>query len=195
MDGASSSAGDVDRLVDVAVGAVARLARRGSVLTTGVALVAAVIVGGAYLIGIAAFTGGDRTIWLVAGGLLLAAAVGAPLLASVRLRGIPRRATALSSELRALLGRSEEAKRVVVETFDRESTADSGPTGRQVPAIVVQGQQFSRLRTIAGSSGELATLIATLRRLATLPGLVAIGIALTGVGAVLGFVFFLIWIF
>jgi hypothetical protein len=111
------------------------------------------------------------------------------------LRAIPRRASALSAELRALLGRSEEAKRVVVETFGRESTADSGPAGRQVPAIVVQGQQFSRLRTIAGSSGELTTLVATFRRLATLPGLVAVGLTLTGVGAVLGFVFFLIWVF
>lgn len=182
--------GDVDRLVESAIRGVSALARRGSLVTTVIALVAVLVVGLAYLAGIAAFDGGTQTVWLVVGGLFLLAAAGAPLLASVRLRRIPRDATRAAAELRTLLGRHDEAKRVVIDTVAHE-----GSEGGRVTALIAQGQSYTRLRTIVGRSDDLAALAATFRRLATLPGLVAVGLILIAAGALLGFVFTLVWIF
>lgn len=187
---------DIDRLVDRALGAVGTFARKGSTLTTGVALVAAFVVGLAYLVGLAAFGGGTRTVWLGVGAVMLLAAVGAPLLASMRLRAIPKQSTELAGELRTLLGKSEDAKRVVIETVAAEDGATgSMPSGRPVPALVFQSQHYTRLRTITGATGEFKTLASAFQSLASIPGLMSVGLLLTGLGGFLGFVFTLIWIF
>ena len=205
---------EIDDLVDRAVQAVAAIARRGSTLTTGVAIVAAVIFGSAYLVGLAAFGGSTRTMWAVVGGAMLLAAVGAPLVASFRLRAIPRKTRGLVGELRTLLGRDESAKRIVIETVAAEPTFDStgaaagdAPGGAspgvhgggrfgasRTPEVIGQFQRFSTLRSIAGAA-DVPTIASIARTIGSLPALVSIGILLTGVGAVLGFIFTLIWIF
>ena len=184
--------GDVDRLVDAALGALGSLARRGSTLTTGVALIALLVVGLSYGIGIAALDGSAQSAWVLLGGILLVTAVGAPLLASLRLRAIPKSTTKLASELRGLLGQSDAARQVVIETVAHdEPEAD----GRPLPAIVYQSQHFTTLRTLAGSSDDFKDLALVFHRVATLPGLVAIGLLLTALGALCGFVLFLVWVF
>lgn len=183
--------GDVDRLVDAALGALSNLARRGSTLTTGVALLALLVVGLAYAIGIAALDGSAQSAWVVLGGVLLITAVGAPLLASLRLRAIPRSTTKLATELRGLLGQSDAARQVVIDTVAHdEPQAD----GRPLPAIVYQSQHYTTLRTLAGTSGDFKDLAVVFHRVATLPGLVAIGLLLTALGALCGFVLFLVWV-
>ncbi len=132
------------------------------------------------------------------GALLLA--VGAPLLATFRLRSIPRKANSLVGELRTLVNRNSEAKRIVIDTVEAEpDTAQSmnargGFAGSRTPPVVLQFQRFSSLRSFA-TSDDVKNLASVVQTVGSLPGLVAGGIALTGIGAVLGFIFTLIWIF
>lgn len=196
---------EIDELVARAVAAVSTLARRGSSLTTGVAVVAAVVVGLAYLVGLAALDGGMRTVWAVVGGIGLLIAVGAPLLATFRLRSIPHKANHLVAELHTLVDRNNDAKRVVIDTVEAEPDAAAsvstrggfgagGIGGSRTPAVIVQFQRFSSLRNFA-TSDDVKNIASVSRTIGTLPVLVATGIALTGIGAFVGFVFMLIWIF
>lgn len=201
---------DIDALVDRAVSAVSTLARRGSTLTTGVAIVAAVVLGTTYLVGLAAFGGSSRTTWAIVGAALLVLGVGAPLVASFRLRSIPKKANSLVGELRTLINRDESARRVVIDTVTAEdgsaepSAAESmnarsgfvagGFGGTRTPAVVVQFQRFSQLRSFA-MSDDVKNIASVAQTIGSLPGLVAAGILLTGLGAFLGFIFTLIWIF
>lgn len=211
---------DIDALVDRAVSAVSTITRRGSTLTTGVAIVAGLVLGATYLVGLAAFGGSTRAVWAVIGAVLLLVGVGAPLLASFRLRSIPKRANSLVGELRTLLDRDESARRVVIDTVTAEDasappgTADplnaragsgaggfgaggfgaGGFGGSRTPGVVVQFQRFSQLRSLA-ISNDVRNLAQVARTIGSLPALVSAGILLTGLGALLGFVFVLIWIF
>jgi hypothetical protein len=205
---------DIDALVDRAVAAVSTIARRGSTLTTGVAIVAALVFGAAYLVGLGAFGGTTRTVWAVVGGALLLVAVGAPLVASFRLRSIPKKANSLVGELRALIDRDESARRVIIDTVLSEdgsaepSAADSMDARRfaaggfaaggfgsaRTPQVVMQFQRFSQLRSFA-TSDDVKNLAGVAQTVGSLPGLVSAGILLTGLGAILGFIFTLIWIF
>ena len=196
---------DIDDLVDRAVAAVATLARRGSSLTTGVAILAGLVFGAAYLVGLAAFGGGTRTVWAIVGGIGLVLAIGAPLLATFRLRSIPRKANRISAELRTLVNRNSEARKIVIDTVEAEPEsaqsmntrggfAVGGFAGTRTPPVVVQFQRFSSLRSFA-TSDDVKNLASVVQTVGSLPGLVAGGIALTGIGAVLGFIFTLIWIF
>lgn len=196
---------DIDALVDRAVAAVSALARRASSLTTGVALVAAVVVGSAYLAGLAAFDGSSRTGWAVVGGITLLSAVGAPLLGTLRLRAIPRHANSLVAELRTLVHRDDEAKRVVVETVEAEPEdatlsysrgrfAPGGIGATSTPASMAQFQRITSLRSFA-TADDLKHIAGVGRTVRSLPRLVATGIVLTATSALLGFIFTLILIF
>jgi hypothetical protein len=194
---------DIDALVDRAVAAVSALARRGSTLTTGVAIVAAVVLGATYVVGLAAFGGGTRTTWAVIGAVLFVIAVGAPLLASFRLRSIPKQAGRLVGELRTLLNRDESARRVIVDTVEAEplpaaTTARGGfgPAGfgGTRPEVVLQFQRLSALRNFA-TSADVRSIGNVARTIGLLPALLSAGIGLSGLGAFLGFIFMLIWIF
>lgn len=196
---------DVDALVDHAVAAVSALARRASSLTTGTAVAAAVIVGSAYLVGLAAFDGSARAGWAVVGGISLLFAVGAPLLATYRLRAIPRHKNDLVAELRTLLHRDDEAKRVVIETveadpqdatliYSRGGFAPGGTGGTRTPAAMAQFQRITSLGSFA-TADDLTHIATVGRTVRSLPRLVATGIVLTATGALLGFIFTLILIF
>ena len=207
---------DIDELVDKAVAVVSTLARRGSSLTTGVAVLAGLVFGAAYLVGLAAFGGTTRTVWAIVGGIGLLFAVGAPLLATFRLRAIPRKASSLAGELRTLVNRDSEARRVVIDTVEGQpesaqwtdvrggiSVGGLGSSGfgsgrfgggSRTPPVVLQFQRFSSLRSLA-TSADVKNIASVAQTGGSLPGLVAGGIALTGIGAVLGFIFTLIWIF
>jgi hypothetical protein len=196
---------DIDALVDRAVSAVSTLARRGSTLTTGVAIVAAVVLGTTYLVGLAAFGGTTRTMWAIVGAVLVIVAVGAPLVASFRLRAIPRKANRLVDELRTLINRDESARRIVIDTVEAEPGAPftmnarggfaaGGFGGTRTPEVVIQFQRFSQLRSFA-TSDDVKNLASVAKTVGSLPALVSAGILLTGLGAFLGFIFTLIWIF
>jgi hypothetical protein len=167
--------------------------------------VAAAVLGATYLVGLAAFGGSTRTTWAVVGAVLLVIAVGAPLVASFRLRSIPKKANSLVGELRTLIGRDESARRVVIETVEAEpNAADSmnapggfaagGFASTRTPQVVLQFQRFSQLRSFA-MSDDVKNLASVAQTVGSLPALVSAGILLTGLGGFLGFIFTLIWIF
>lgn len=186
---------DLDWLVRRAIDAVGRLARRGSIVTTGVALVALCISGLTYFVGLQAFDGSQRSVWMVIGAVMVIVAVGAPLLASYRLRSIPRHATALTGELRSLIGKDDEARRIVIDTVahDDEQSGDDAVTRPR--KVIVRGGQYNTLRQRAVHVGDVPSVVAVTRDLASLPALVAIGLAVTAAAGILGFFFTLIWIF
>lgn len=196
---------DIDALVDHAVAAVSALARRASLLTTGTAVAAAVIVGSAYLVGLAAFDASARIGWAVVGGISLLFAVGAPLLGTYRLRAIPRHKNDLVAELRTLLHRDDEAKRVVIETVEadpqdatlihsRGGFAPGRMGAARTPAAMAQFQRITSLGSFA-TADDLTHIATVGRTVRSLPRLVATGIVLTAAGALLGFIFTLILIF
>lgn len=189
---------DIDRLVDRAIAGLGAAARGGSSFTTSVALIGAVISGLAYLVGLAAFGGSTRAVWAVVGAAILLGAVGAPLLASFRLRSLPRQSAQLAGELRTLLRRDDDAKQVIIETVSWEddgATPPPGPGVRGLPPTIWRSQHYTTLRGIVGHTDDVTNLAAAFRRIATVPWLVIIGLLMTALSAFLGFVFLLIWIF
>lgn len=181
---------ETDALADRVMATVTFLARQGGRIVRWVAIVAAVVVGGAYLVGLAAFDGGGRTVWAAIGGLFLIVAVGGPLLALFRLSAIPRKASALTSELRTLLGGTAEAERVVIEVVE----ADERDGSTSAPALVGSYQRFTGLRDLARTKG-VHTLAAVIQSLTAIPRMLLTTLLLTIFSAFAGFVFFLIWIF
>lgn len=180
---------DREDLARRAVATVHMLAKRGSTLATGVALMVAMVAIAIYLLGLAALDGGARSGWMVIGGVLVVIAVGAPLLARWRLGSVGRHADALVGEIRTLLHQGSQAQRVVVDTFE---AGDPAGGGRQ--ALVVRAQQFNDLRSLATSFGNLRRLPAAMTAVTTFPGLLAIGLIMMVVFVVLGVVFLIAWI-
>lgn len=175
----------VDALVERANATIARYARLGSALALVVAVLGVAVAGGAELIGIAALGGGEEKVWVVIGGLLLAAAVVPPLVASVRLRAIPRHTGQLATDLRAMFDAGGEARAVVIET------TEAGAGSREVVTSVAP---MGRLRAAAiqsGAGGHLSDVAATLM---SLPALLAIALGAMCVSAITGFILLLVWI-
>ncbi|MET0460796.1 MAG: hypothetical protein ABW195_16210 [Ilumatobacteraceae bacterium] len=181
---------DIDDLARRTTAMVMSLARRAMGLATGIALVSLVIGGLSYLTGLAALDGSARSAWTLVGAVMLAFAVGAPLLARFRLSSISKDATELVLELGTLISGNPEAQRVVIETVAVDEPDASGAT--TMPAII-ETRQFSRLNQAASTTLGLRTLPGALRALTTFPILLGISIVLTLVFAVLGFLFLVAW--
>lgn len=169
------------------------LARRGAALAMGVAIVALVVIGLAYLLGILALDGTARTVWLVLGGLLLLVGVLWPLRAALGLRQLPKALGNFVTEVQTLLSDDAEARHVVIDTVDVAPSTTA--SGRTVPTIVSQSQRFTSLRELARKHASLGTLNRTAQQVASVPGLAAISILLTVLGGFLVLVFGLILIF
>jgi hypothetical protein len=184
---------DVDELARRAVDMATRFARQAGRLAVMTALFVAVTALIAYAIGRAALNGGARSTWTVVGAALLVVAVGAPLLAWWRLRAVRRHATELVGEVRRLITGNAEAERVVIDTV--ESQPSTGPPGRRQELAVVGTQSFYRLRTISLGTSDLRLLPRAMIAVTSFPGLLALGLLLSLVFGVLGFVFLLVWIF
>lgn len=184
---------EVRLLAERAGDAFVTLARRGATLATGVAIIALVVIGLAYILGLSALSGTARSIWLVVGGLLLLVGVLWPLRAAIALRRLPRLVRSFVEELEQLLSEDREARHVVIETV--EAVPGHTPSGRAVPTIVTQSQRFTSLRQIALDHAELATLRTAAQQVAAAPGLAAISLLLTFAGGFLILVFGLILLF
>jgi hypothetical protein len=181
---------DVDALARQMAALVTTVARRISVITVGVAVVAFIIGGLSYLTGLAGLEGSARSACTLIGGIMLVIAVGAPLLATWRLSSVSKHATALVSEVGRLISRDPAAERVVIDTVTvQPSPAGSGP----VPAII-ETRQFSRLRQTTLTASDLRELPGALRAITTFPLLLLISIVLMLVFGVLGFLFLIAWL-
>lgn len=184
---------EVSLLAERAGDAFVTLARRGATLAIGVAVIALVVIGLAYGLGLAALHGTARSIWLVVGALLLLVGVLWPLRAALGLRRLPRMLASFVEELKTLLSDDREARHVVIDTV--EAVPAHTPSGRVVPSIVTQSQRFTSLRQLALGHTDLNTLRTAAQQVAGAPGLAAISLLLTFASAFLILVFGLILIF
>ena len=172
-----------------AVDAVELLAREGSALAIGVALLTLLIAGSSFLTGLAALDGSVETAWIVLGGTLLVVAVGAPLLAWWRLRRVRRHATGLVAEVQRLASRSPEAERIVIDTVAVEpgATGTDGAGGRRSDRPV-QPAAHDRHRRRRPARAARRTA-----RRDDVPRLLGIALLLCLVFAILGFLFLVAW--
>jgi hypothetical protein len=185
---------DVDGLARRAVQFLALFARRAGRLAVAAGAFVAVIALITYAIGSAALSGGARSTWMILGGALVIVAVGAPLLAWWRLFSVRRHADELVGELSRLISGNSEAERVVIDTVEARPPPTGPPSGRQ-ELTVVGTQQFYRLRTLTLGTDDLPQLSRAMTAATSFPGLLALGLLLSLVLGVLGFVFLLVWIF
>jgi hypothetical protein len=185
---------DADSLARRAVDAVNLFARRGIVLALAAAVIAGFTALMAYLVGLAALSGGARSLWVVIGGALVVVAAGAPLLAAWRLHAVRRNAGDLVGEVQGLVTGNVEAERIVIDAVEAEDATAVAPPRVAQQRALVQARQFNRLRTVAVTS-HLRKLPRAMTALASFPVLIAIALGATLVSALLGFVFLLVWIF
>ena len=173
-----------------AVDAVELLARTGSALAIGVALLTLLIAGSSFLTGLAAMDGSVETAWIVLGGTLLVDRRRRP---AARLVATPAGPPPRHRPRRARSSASPAAARRPSGSSSRPSPSSPAPAGPTTPAVVGQTAQFSRLRTIAVDAGDLRELPGALRAVTMFPLMLAIALLLCLVFAILGFLFLVAW--
>ncbi len=174
---------DLDDLAGRMVRLVTALAGRGMRWAIRVAVVVALAAVTMYLLGLAAFDGSAEQVWAVAGAIIGLAAIAAPLLAAWRLRSVRRDATALVGDVRTLVDRNADARRVVIETVETGL-----PTGER-SVVVYQSQDFGDLHRMAVRTDDLKSLPAALSAVRTFPGLLIIGVLATLLFGFASFIF------
>jgi hypothetical protein len=172
-----------DDLARRMVALVTTLAGRGVRWAVRVAVVVFVAAAAMYLLGLAALDGSVGDVWPVLGALIGLAAVAAPLLAAWRLHRVQRDASALVADVRTLVGRNAEARRVVIDTVEAGT-----PTGDR-SIVVYQRRDFGDLQRMAVSAEDLPALPSALTAVRSFPGLLLIGVLATMGFAFVGFVF------
>lgn len=176
---------DVDELARNLTAFLDRLSRGATRWAVRVAVAAAIAAVAMYLLGLAALDGPVGRIWPWFGALIGLAAVAAPAWAAWQLSSIRRNATGIVGDVRTVLGRSNEAQRVVVDTVEANE-----PTGDR-SIMVVRNQDFGDLRRIVGAGSDLKSLPVALAALASLPARLLIGVLATLAFAALSFLFLL----
>jgi hypothetical protein len=184
---------DVDELTRRTTTLVTGLATKAMRLAAGVAVVVLIVGGLSYLTGLAGLDGSARSLWTVLGLIMLVVAVGAPLRAWWRLAAVSKKASALAGDIRTLITRDADARRVVIETVAVDKPPPAG--GRELRPAVYDSRQIHRLRTVTVKASDLRELPGAIRAVTTFPWL--LGLALLGVlvFGLLGFLFLLAWIF
>jgi hypothetical protein len=174
---------DLDRLAQRAVDAVLRLVRRGIALAGGVLIIAAFCCIVGFLLGLAALSGGIRSVWVVLGGFFLVVGVGSVIVAIWRLRSVRKGAHALVGEVRTLIAGDRQTERVVIETI--ESSEESKDDG----VVVLSRQFFDMQNSIGDRQDQFKEISSALRAITTFPALIALTTVVSFVFAGLGLLF------
>ncbi len=174
---------DLDRLAERAVDTVLSLVRRGLALGGGVLIIATFCCGGGFLLGLAALSGGVRTVWVVLGGFFLVVGVGSVIVAMWRLRSVGKGTRALVDEVRALIAGDRRTEKVVIETIETsEESKDEG--------VVALSRQFFELRdTIGDRHDQFRAVASALHAVTTFPALVALSTVVSFAFAGIGLLF------
>jgi hypothetical protein len=180
---------DLDTLTRRVVDSFLTFAARTSRLGVRLVLLAALVSIPSYLLGLAVFDGGMRTVWAVLGGVFLAIGVGGPLLALLRLIRYRGRREQLTTELRQYLGADAGAQRTVIETFETGTADDEAGT-----SVVVWSRSSSTpfgtaLGTGLHDSDEHPTLRGAVSAATSLPLRMILSVGITAVFAFLGVIF------
>lgn len=143
--------------------------RRGGRLVTRVLLVA-IIASAICLLIASGLDGSGRSLAMVFGVAAAAGAVGAAAIARWRLMRVTAREDRLVDEVRRLVDRDQQARRVVIETVETEA-----PTGSR--SMVMWSQQFGSLhQSTMAAPGEFQNLNTALRAVISLPGLLLLSV-------------------
>ena len=175
------------RLHDLAtrtVDSLLTLVRRGTRLAFGTLLVVVVVCVGTFALGIAALSNGIETVWIVAGGFAAVVAIGAVVLAMLRLWAITRLGSALVTEVERLIAGDPQSERVVVETVEASD-------GVQDQSAMVMSRQFFTMSNTVGTAGQFGALAVALKSVTTFPLLILLATVVTIGMAGLGVLFFL----
>ncbi|HUF99528.1 MAG TPA: hypothetical protein VMM60_15465 [Ilumatobacter sp.] len=189
---AASMSGLIEDFVRQGLAALNGIAAIASAITKTIAVVGAVVVGVAMLIGVAALSGTAQTVLLVAGVVLLFAAVVAPLVATMRLNAIPKQASGLVSDLKVLAARLIDTHKNTGDLFAGAGRPTEGGVFSQVGAY---RQQYSSITSLPSMFKDLTSLAPTISKITSLPTLFGIGfgaIALAGLSIP---VLALVWLF
>lgn len=174
---------DLDRLARRAVDSVLHLVRRANALAGGVLIFVVVCSVGGFLLGLAALSGGIRTVWIALGGFFGIVAIASVVTAMLRLRSVKTGADTLVSEVRSLVGGDRESKRTVTDTVhSAEGKSDDG--------IVDLSREFFSMRGAIGDrAGQFRALTSALTAVTSFPGLVAVATLIGFMFAGLGVIF------
>jgi hypothetical protein len=172
-----------ERLARRAVRSVMTLVRRGVALAGGLLMITVVICGGGFALGYAALSGGIEKVWFLLGGFFAVLAIGAAVLAVVRLLAVRSREEQLIEELRRLIAGDAQTERIVIETVEtNDASQDQG--------VVVMSREFFTMReTIGPQIVQYPALQESLAAVTSLPFLVFITMVVSFVFAFLGILF------
>ena len=181
---------ETDELVQRAVAGVTAIAGRAARFAGRLLLMAIVVCGGGFLLGVAALSdsNGVQAVWIVLGIVFGAIAIGGSFLAWWRVGAVKRHVPELADEVRTLISEGKDTGRTVVETFDVDTDGRRGDP--DAGSAIVLSRQMYGFRNVVGSGLESsARLTAAITALTSFPGLVLAAILISCVFAFFGFVF------
>lgn len=181
----------VEHFVSQGLTAITGLTALASSITRTIAIIGAVIVGTAVMLTVVALSGIEQWVMLGFSGILLIAAVVAPLLTSFRLKSVLNHAGGLVDDLKVLAGRMVEMYKSTGETFSGAGQPVEGGVMSQVSAY---RQQYQSISTLPNMFKDLTSLAPTIARITSLPSLFGIGIGAIVLAALTIPVLAIIWI-
>lgn len=181
---------EIDDIVQQVIHGVTTISGKAARLSGRLFLVALVICGGGFLLGVAALSGGIQTVWIVLGIVFGAIAIGGAFLARWRVGSVKRHVPELADEVRTLISEGRETGRTVVDTFVVDGDGDGSADGLSGDSAIVIGRQMNGFRNMAGAGLESsARLTAAVSALTSFPLMIFAAIAITIVFAFLGVIF------
>jgi membrane protein implicated in regulation of membrane protease activity len=142
-DDSPSASDRLDALARRATRSVMNLVSRGNRLAFGMLVIALVLCGGGFLLGLAALSGGIESVWIMIGGFFAVVGIGAPVLTLVRLWTVRRREDELTGELRSLMSADPASEQTIIETVEVSDAA-------QDQGVVVLSRDFYTMRDNLG---------------------------------------------
>lgn len=182
---------EIDELVQRTVDAVTNIANKAAGFAGKLLIATLVICVGGFLLGVAALSGGVRSVWIVLSIVFGALAIGSAFVARWRVGSVKRHVPELVDEVRSLVSDGTAQTRTVIETFavDADGDGDRDVFDNGDSAIVLSRQMYG-FKGIVGSGLESsARLSAAVTALTSFPGLVLAAIMISLVFGFLGFIF------
>lgn len=161
-----AGATSAERLARRAVASVMRLVRRGLALAGGFLIITLVVCGGGFVLGYAALSDGMQTLWIMIGGFFAILAIGANVLAIVRLLAVRTKEKELVAEIAGLITDDPQSRRTVIETIEVSDAAED-------EGVVVISREFETMqRSFGGRLDDCPALRTSLTAVTSLPFLV-----------------------
>ncbi len=146
-------------------------------------LAAAATAGASFLLGLAALSGGIRSVWIVLGLTFGAISVGSAFIARWRVGAVRRHVPELVSEVRSLIDQGGGAARTVIDTVE------AGEANQDGSVLTVSRQMFDFKGAIGDRVNDFTKLTAAVAAVTSFPALILSAIGITFVFGFLGLIF------